>query len=315
MNKRIYKDTDQLCTDIFKAIDDSFINERELNFGFFTSNIKESSEVYKKLCDHFENTEDYSSTYISKREYSTLDYYYASKDNDYCVEPVLLITCIFNMFTNSINTCIQVYSHKDDFIMINPTTIFVNDILSEKFVSSLVLDRDMDKIVTYSIDPDLYEKGINYNDVKVDTKNSQHKDSFEKLNDLSKKLVVLNDDTLCKTGLQVIEDLAKVNIMDGINEIMSPSWEVKTHAFDYSKQEERSEENEMNSCPCSECSDCNEENVCTDEMVMDDLKHLSYSYIDENGEYKTVNCSTNDEDFIYYFMDYIHEILNKKHED
>lgn len=304
MNKRIYKDTDQLCTDMFKIIDDNFVNKNELNFGFFTSNIKESSEVYKKLCDHLKNTEGYSSTYISKREYSTLDYYYASKDNDYCVEPVLLITCIFNMFTNSINTCIQVYSHKDDFIMINPTTIFVNDILSEKFVSSLVLDRDMDKIVTYSIDPDLYEKGINYNDVKVYTENLYHKGLSEES----------NRDT-GTTGKWIIDDIAKIDIFDKYNGDLVSSWELKTDTFDYSKQEERAEENDMNSCPCCECPDCSEENVCTDEMIMDDLKHLTYSYIDENGLYRTVNCSTNDEDFIYYFMDYIHEILSREHKD
>lgn len=127
MNKRIYKDEDQLCADIFKTIDDSFLNEKEeLNFGFFTSNIKESSEVYEKLCDHFENTEDYSSVDISKRIYTTLDYYYASKRSNYCVEPVLQVMCYFNLLKNSIEVYIQVYSHKDNLIMINPTAVFVN---------------------------------------------------------------------------------------------------------------------------------------------------------------------------------------------
>ena len=86
------------------------------------------------------------------------------------------------------------------------------------------------------------------------------------------------------------------------------SWKIGINTFDYSKQEEKAEENEMNSC---ECSDCSEKIIHSEEMLVDDLKYLSYSYTDENGEYKTVNCSTNDEDFIYYFMDYIHEILKK----
>lgn len=295
---------DQLYTDMFKVIDDSFMNKGELNFGFFTPNIKESLEVYEKLCDHFENTEDYSFVDISKRIYTTLDYYYTSKRSDYCVEPVLQVMCYFNLLKNSIEVYIQVYSHKDDLIMINPTAVFVNGDLSKNFVSSLVLDRDIDKIVIYSIDPDLYEKGMNHNDIKVHTENCQHQNSFENINKDAGTI-----------GGWVIDDITKSNMYGKINGDLLCSWEPGISTFDYSKQEERVEENEMNSCPCCECSDCSEENVCTDEMVMDDLKHLSYSYIDENGEYKTVNCSTNDEDFIYYFMDYIHEILNKKHED
>ena len=302
MNKRIYKDEDQLCADIFKTIDDSFLNEKEeLNFGFFTSNIKESSEVYEKLCDHFENTEDYSSVDISKRIYTTLDYYYASKRSNYCVEPVLQVMCYFNLLKNSIEVYIQVYSHKDNLIMINPTAVFVNGDLPKNFVSSLVLDKDMDKIAIYSIDPDLYEKGINHMDIKVDTEKSQHKDSSEKSNN-----------NTGATEKLIIDNIEKIDMFDRYSGNLLNSWKIGINTFDYSKQEEKAEENEMNSC---ECSDCSEKIIHSEEMLVDDLKYLSYSYIDENGEYKTINCSTNDEDFIYYFMDYIHEILNREHEN
>lgn len=302
MNKRIYKDEDQLCADIFKTIDDSFLNEKEeLNFGFFTSNIKESSEVYEKLCDHFENTEDYSSVDISKRIYTTLDYYYASKRSNYCVEPVLQVMCYFNLLKNSIEVYIQVYSHKDNLIMINPTAVFVNGDLPKNFVSSLVLDKDMDKIAIYSIDPDLYEKGINHMDIKVDTEKSQHKDSSEKSNN-----------NTGATEKLIIDNIEKIDMFDRYSGNLLNSWKIGINTFDYSKQEEKAEENEMNSCGCSDCS---EKIIHSEEMLVDDLKCLSYSYFDENGEYKTVNCSTNDEDFIYYFMDYIHEILNREHEN
>lgn len=300
MNKRIYKDEDQLCADIFESIKSRYEVNKKFNTVFYTTDVRCANVVFHKLFEFIDDNFDRLDVQNFIENSRDDSYYFAKRENDYCINPVIQINCYYNEFINCVVLLMDIYNKNEDYIVINPTIIFADDTIHDSFVKNFVLDKDMDKIIIYSIDPDLYEKEINHKDDKVHAENCQHKSSFESINK-----------DIGTIGGWVIDDITKSNMYGKVNGDLLCSWKPGVNTFDYSKQEERAEENEMNSC---ECSDCSEKIIHSEEMVVDDLKYLSYSYIDENREYKTINCSTNDDNFIYHFMEYIHEIINSKRE-
>lgn len=292
LHKIIYKNVQHFVDEIINTTNSILEKGPEINIGVF---LKDPT-IMKKLNTELNAYLEQRNKEVSIKLYNTDSLYATTNEETVCVEPILLLHLFYNQLEEKYVETI--YSlNSTNLTIINPDIIFADACINEGFIQGCINDFSLEKIFLCEINPKLYLEGLKEVTPHQETKNKEFLES--EFNECFGCRFYNEKDNNCNCDEECPEYMACGEFPDDFPD-----------DFIYLV--------DCDECPNVDCPERGDDpkiglEGCNPDLEKDfddpdnsiALQHITYSYYDSYGQYRTLSISSNDIEFLDYVLNFV----------